>query len=754
MLAQRNWSGAGALMVLRSWLRRGLVYIVPLAVLLLALGARIAAPDRLDRLMLISFDLYQRIAPRPSTDSPVRIADIDNDSLKQFGQWPWPRSLDAELVDKLRAAGASIVAFDIVFSEPDRTSPKLLLDGLKQRGEVNSETVQLLSALPDPDAQLVAAIKAVPTVIGFILSEHGDTAKPLAKAGFAFAGSEPLGHVDGFPAAINNLPELQQAAAGNGFLNRFVDWDEIVRRVPLVMRLGDKPVPSLAAEILRVRAGSRVRTYVGKAAGASGETAFGQHTGLNNLRIGDIVIPTDPAGRVWLYYARPSRANYISAAKILSGDFDPALVKDRVVLIGTSANGVVNDTQATPLATHMPGVEIHAQLIDQILQGVYLTRPDWAQGTELIFTIAVCLALIVALPRIGALASGLVGFLGIAVALAASWLAFFDFRLLLDPVYPTAVVMLVYFTSSVLVYLRTEMRHQEVRGMFSRYMSPHYVDVLAKNPEKLVLGGEARVLTVMFCDIRGFTSLSEGMSAHDLTHLMNRFTSPMTDTITEYKGTIDKYIGDCIMAFWNAPLDDPDHARNAVMAAREMRRKLTALNRELEAEAKAENRPFHEIRFGIGLNSGECVVGNFGSEQRFNYSLLGDPVNLASRVEGLGKLYTVDLVIAEDTAKMIDDPDLIELDLVAVKGKSQAVKVFTLPPEGEDEAPYKSQHAELIAAYRKQDWRGALATLGEAPLSTVGYLAPVYTLYRHRIAHFQAEAPPSGWDGVYTAEEK
>jgi adenylate cyclase len=730
------------------------VYILPLAVLLLALGARVAAPDRLDRLMLISFDLYQRIAPRASTDSPVRIVDIDNDSLKQYGQWPWPRSLDAELVDKLSAAGAAIIAFDIVFSEPDRTSPKLLLDGLKQRGEVNSETVQLLSALPDPDAQLVAAIKAVPTVIGFILAEHGDTAKPLAKAGFAFAGSEPLGHVDGFPAAINDLPELQQAAAGNGFLNRFVDWDEIVRRVPLVMRLGDKPVPSLAAEILRVRAGPRVRAYVGKAAGASGETAFGQHTGLNNLRIGDIVIPTDPAGRVWLYYARPSRANYISAAKILSGDFDPALVKDKIVLVGTSANGVINDSQATPVATHMPGVEIHGQLIDQILQGVYLARPDWATGAELIFAIAVSLALIVALPRIGALASGLVGILGISVAVAASWFAFRDFRLLVDPVYPTLVVVLVYFTSSVLVYLRTEMRHQEVRGMFSRYMSPHYVDVLAKNPEKLVLGGEARNLTVMFCDIRGFTTLSEGLTPHELTHLMNSFTSPMTDAIAESGGTIDKYIGDCIMAFWNAPLDDPDHAKHAVAAARDIRRKLVELNRGLKQEAETAGKPYHELRVGIGLNTGECVVGNFGSEQRFNYSLLGDPVNLASRLEGLCKLYTVDLVIGEETAKLLDEPGLIELDLVAVKGKSQAVKVFTLPPDGEDEAAYKAPHAELIAAYRQQDWKAALGALGDAPLSTVGYLAPVYTLYRHRIAHFQAEAPPNDWDGVYTAEEK
>ena len=740
-------------MVLRLLLRRGLVYILPLVALLLALGARIAAPDLLDRLMLISFDLYQRIAPRASVGSPVRIVDIDNDSLKQYGQWPWPRSLDAELVDKLHAAGASIVAFDIVFSEPDRTSPKLLLDALKQRGPVSPETAQLLSSLPDPDAQLAAAIKSVPTVTGFILADRGETAKPVSKSGYAFAGDEPLRFVESHPAAIADLPELQQAAAGNGFLNRTVDWDEIVRRAPLVMRFGDKPVPSLVSEILRVRAGPRVRTYLGKAAGANGETGFGKHTGLNALKIGNLIVPTDASGRVWLYYAPHDPSRYISAAKILSGDFDPAQVKDKIVLIGTSANGVVNDMQATPVATHMPGVEIHAQLIDQILQGVYLTRPDWATGAELVFAMVVSLALILALPRIGALASALVGVLGIVVALAASWLAFRDFRLLIDPVYPTAVVALVYFTSSVLVYLRTELRHHEIRGQFSRYMSPHYVDVLAKNPEKLVLGGEARVLTVMFCDIRGFTTLSEGLTPHELTHLMNSFTSPMTDAIAESGGTIDKYIGDCIMAFWNAPLDDPDHAKHAVTAARDIRRRLVDLNRGLRQEAGEAGKPFHELRVGIGLNTGECVVGNFGSEQRFNYSLLGDPVNLASRLEGLCKLYTVDLVIGEETARLLDEPDLIELDLVAVKGKSQAVKVFTLPPDG-DAAPYKGRHDEFIAAYRKQDWAGALAALGSPPLSTVDYLAPLHALYRHRIAHFQAEAPPGNWDGVYTAEEK
>ncbi|HWD57966.1 MAG TPA: adenylate/guanylate cyclase domain-containing protein [Stellaceae bacterium] len=733
-------------------LRRGLVYLLPLVALAIALTARLAAPDLLDRLMLISFDFYQRVAPREAEDSPISIVDIDEASLNQYGQWPWARSLDAQLMEKLRGAGAGVVAFDIVFAEPDRTSPKLLLDQLMKRGTVDDDTQRLLGNLPDPDDMLAAAIKSVPTIASYILVDHADNPLPLQKAGYAFAGDEPLRFVDAFPAAIDDLPPFQAGALGNGFLNEHVDWDQIVRRVPLIMELKGKPVFSLVAETLRVVTGAH--TYIARAAGANGERSFGENTGLTQLRIGPLTIPTDSAGRVWVYYAKPRADRRISAAKILSGDFDPSLIKDHIVLIGTSAAGVVNDLQATPLGAGVPGVEIHAQLLEQILQGVYLSRPDWAKGAEILFTLIAGSFLIAVLPRIGALASALFGVAAIVVEIAISWFAFRYWHLLIDPVYPTLVLVLVYFISSVLGYLRTEVRQHEIRSAFSRYMSPHYVAELARNPEKLQLGGESKTLTVMFCDIRGFTAMSEGLDARELTHLMNSFTSPMSDIIAEAQGTIDKYIGDCIMAFWNAPLDDPDHARNAVRAAQQIRAKLVDLNRSLKEEAEASGRPYHELRVGIGVNTGECVVGNFGSETRFNYSLLGDPVNLASRLEGLCKLYLVDLVIGEETAKLMNDPALLELDLVAVKGKSQAVKVYTMPPDGEDEAAYKARHEELLAAYRRQDWAAALKALGEAPLAAVRYLAPVYGLYQHRIAHFQLEAPPSDWDGVYTAEEK
>jgi adenylate cyclase len=737
-------------MRVRLAVRRGLVYLLPLAILIVAVIVRITASDLLERLSLFCFDIYQKAAPREAGDTPIRIVDIDDPSLNEIGQWPWPRTVVAQLVDRLRDAGAAVIAFDIDFAEPDRTAPKMLLPMLAQNGVGAEETDRLVAALPDPDRRLAEAMGDVPVVTGFILSDHGETRPPLAKAGFAFAGNDPLGHVDTFPAAVANLPEFEAAAVGNGFLNQSVDWDHVVRRVPLLMRLGEKPYPSLAAEVLRVALGAT--TYVGRAAGASAEKSFGEKTGLTAIRIGQLTIPTDPVGRVWLHYAVPRPDRLVPAADVLSGKFDPALFKDNFVLVGTSASGVINDLQATPIAPDVPGVEIHAQLLEQIFQGGYLVRPDWAVGAEILFALLVGLGLIVGLPRIGALPSAVLGGASVAVAFGTSWFAFKYAQQLLDPVYPWAVITLVYLVGSLLGYLRTEAQQREIRGAFSHYMSPHFVAELAAHPEKLKLGGEARIMTIMFSDIRGFTSLSEKLDAASLTQFMNSFLTPMTEIITERKGTIDKYIGDCIMAFWNAPLDDPDHVENAVQAAQAMRRKLVELNR-LWQEQPAY-RVFLPVRVGIGINTGECVVGNFGSMQHFDYSLLGDPVNLASRLEGLGKVYGIDLVIGEETAARFADPALIEVDLVAVKGKSEAGRIYTLPPESVVEEQFIDRHSALLGAYRRQDWASALRLLDDGRLAAARFLAPVYDLYRRRIAQFQIEGPPTDWNGVFTAEEK
>ena len=739
-----------------SLYRRGLVYWLPLLLLLELLLAHVAVPDAFERLSLFAFDIYQRAAPREAPqDSPVLIVDIDERSLKEVGQWPWPRTILAQLLRKLNEAGAAVVALDVLFSEPDRTSPEGLLGLLTARGAGEAEAKRLLAAMPDPDAQLAEAMANAAVVTGFHLTAAGGNGVPVSKAGFATvgaAGEDPLVFIDNFPAAVGALPQFQNAARGNGFVNQISDWDNVVRRVPLVLRLNGKPVPSLAAEAMRVGLGARP-TYVLRYAGAQAERSFGENTGLNAVQLQipalgtALPVPTDSAGQVTLRYAPPDPRRYVSAADILSGNFDPARVADRIVLLGASAAGL-NDLKATPLAPNTPGVEIHAQLIEQILQQDFLSRPDWGPGAEILFALLFGMALIVTIPRFGALPGAALGGIALIIAVALSWFAYRDGQVLIDPVYPTAVLASVYLFSSLLNYRMTERRQREIREAFSRYMSPEYVEQLAQNPEKLVLGGETRLMTIMFCDIRGFTTLSEGMTSGELGQLINQFLSPMTEIIMSHQGTIDKYIGDCIMAFWNAPLDDPDHAKHAVAAAQGMRKKMIELNRAWAAEGR------RTIQIGIGINTGECSVGNFGSTQRFNYSLLGDPVNLASRLEGLTKLYGVDLIIGEDTAARLDAPEPIELDLVAVKGKTRAVRIYTLPPHPVETEQYLARHAALLDAYRRRDWQAALGLLEDPVLAAERDMAPVYGLFRERIAQLQVEAPPPDWDGVFVAHEK
>ena len=733
-----------------TFLDRGLAYWLPILLLLIAALARVVIPDVLDRLSYLAFDIYQREDPRDASDLPVRIIDIDDASLKQVGQWPWPRGVIAQMVDKLRDAGAAVVVFDVLFSEPDRTSPQLLLPLLSSNGVEAEAAEQLLSRVRDPDEVLAQAISKVPTVLGFAMTEKGGTNNLVPKAGFSFAGAsgmDPLIRTDHFPEAVADLTLLQQAAAGNGAVNPHLDGDSVLRRVPMVYRLGkDQAVPSLAAEALRLAAGAR--GYIAKAAGANGEASYGVNTGLNAIKIGNWVVPTDGAGMVWLHYSRSDPSLYIPAGDILSGKFDPDKIEGNIVLIGASAKGL-QDLHPTPLQPDTPGTEIHAQLIEQVLQGSYLARPDWAPGAEAIFTLIVGLILVAAIPRTNALSSGAIGLVAILGAVAASWYAFTHARMLFDPVYAMVVLGVVYFGTTLLSHRQTERRQREIRQAFSRYMSPHMVAELARHPEKLKLGGEIKLITIMFCDIRGFTTLSEGLSAGELGQLINDFLTPMTEVITNHQGTIDKYIGDCIMAFWNAPLDDPDQAKNAVAAANEMRKRLIGLNKEWAAAGR------RQIHIGIGINTGECCVGNFGSQQRFDYSLLGDPVNLSSRLEGLTKQYGVDFIIGEETAELLDDdPRLIELDLVAVKGKSKAVRIYTMLSEPVEQAEFTAHHDSLLAAYRRRDWNAALGMLDDPALRREPGMAGVYDVFRDRIAQLQVDSPPEDWDGVYVAHEK
>jgi adenylate cyclase len=662
-------------------LQRGL----PALVLIGALVLRVQDPLFLSEIRLRTFDIFQRLKPRTYVETPVRVIDIDNTTLQRYGQWPWPRSQVADLITKLGAAGARAIALDIVFAEPDRTGPKAAAAGWGLP-EADPLTRAISARVTDPDQVLANAIKAAPTVLGFILlNEEGNAAMPRRKAGMAVtgaaAGRDPRNFVRKFNSVIASLPSFQTAAKGQGSINVFTEGDAIVRRLPLLLNGRDTLYPSLVADTLRVA--QKASTIVVKSSGAAGYTAWWQRLtgslvdveGIAEVKIGALKPLTDEHGQVWLYDTGRVAARTIPAWRVLAGE--KIDLNGTILFIGTSAPGLL-DLRATPNDAVTPGVEIHAQIAEQALTGISLNRPYWTILPELGFLIVLGSAMIAMLPRVGPLGCALLGATAMLTAVAAAWYAFADRGQLFDPIYPSLAALLVFITGAMSSYFRSDTERRMVRTAFSHYLSPQMVEQLAAEPERLRLGGELRPLTILFCDIRDFTSISERTSPQDLTLLLNRFLTPMTDAVLHHGGTIDKYIGDSIMAFWNAPLDDPQHARNACLAALDMRRRLAALNQELALEAEVQRRSHEPLRMGIGINSGTCLVGNLGSQQRFNYSAIGDDVNLASRMEGLSKEYGIDILVGRATHALVDDFAVLPLGLAAVKGKAESSEVFAL----------------------------------------------------------------------------
>ena len=734
-----------------------LVYVsLVLALIAGTLALRIADPQPVARLRLLVFDSYQWLSARTyNPDLPVRIVDIDNSSLHQIGQWPWPRTRLAELTDRLAREGAAAVAFDIVLSEPDSSDPAEIVKRLP-KSELTEALAQRIGDVPSNDHVFANSLANVPSVLGFIAVSQAGAARPKIRAGFATAGHDPRLFVPRYGSAVVSLPLLEERAKGSGSLNWVPEYDQIVRRLPVLARLGDDLVPSFAAEALRVAQGAG--TYVVKASGASGEESFGRQTGITAVRIGQIAVPTDASGQMWLRFTKSDPRRFISAAAVLAGTVPREEIEGRIILVGTSAAGLF-DLRTTPLDASVAGVEVHAQAIEQMLLGTHLRRPDFATGLELAFLTISCGLLALAVYLSGAAMSAALGAGFLTVAAAGSWIAYDGHGWLFDPVYPTMAQTMVYIATTVFLYLLTERERNRVRNAFSHYMDPALVEELAVHPDKLKLGGEMREVTLMFSDVRGFTSISERLDAGQVTAFLNRLLTPLTNSITAKRGTIDKYMGDGIMAFWNAPLDDPEHERNAALAALAMLADLEVLNREWEAEAAARGEKHVPVRIGVGLNTAVCCVGNLGSQDRFDYSVIGDGVNLAARLEGQCKTYGVTVVLGESTAAKAGDLALLEIDLLSVVGKTQAVHVYALLGDTAYHATpefalIETSHKAMLAAYRGRRFEEAAALLEAARDAGGAVLAQLYEVYAERIEAFKAAPPPPDWDGRAVAEQK
>jgi adenylate cyclase len=735
--------------------RAGGFYILLVSSVLAAIVAvRAFDPFFVQALRLIAFDSYQRFSPQVFDETaPVRIVDIDERSIAVLGQWPWPRTVLAALVQKLAEKGAAAIAFDVMFPEADRTSLEEVLKRMPP--EQAALVAPLLGKARSNDEVFAEVLKETPSVLGITLTATGNVASIKAKAGFAVAGDNPRPFMFPFSSATGNIQILADAAKGIGALNWTPDRDQVVRRVALIYRIGDNFMPSLAAEALRIAQGAS--TFVLKASNASGETAFGKSSGLNHVRIGNLEVPTDAQGAIWMKFRGTTPESFISASKVLSGEVSEQQIAGRIILIGTSAPGLL-DLRATPIDPVIPGVEIIAQMIEHVTSGRALTRPDYALAMEELAIVVLGILLAAVLPRVSARLSSAIGLLAVIGLLLAGWLAYQYADLLFDPLYPALGIALLVGAATFHIYRRVELQRSEIQGAFGRYVSPDVVNELIADPDKLELGGEVREITLLFCDVRNFTSISERMSAQELTTFINELLTPLSEVILAYHGTIDKYIGDAIMAFWNAPLDDSEHARQACLAAVDMAARMRELNRRWRESAAADGREFKEVRIGIGINTGNCCVGNLGSAQRFDYSAIGDEVNIASRFEGLSKAYGMTAIVGERTVADSGPFPAVELDLVRVKGRERPARIYTLLDllEGGDDlhARLKSSHERFLAAYRGRDWDTAEAAIDECRALGITALDIYYSIFTDRIANFRARPPAADWDGAFTALEK
>lgn len=714
------------------------------------------------------FDYYQEIKPReiPTPENkPVTIIDLDEQSLETVGQWPWPRNILAQLVQNLMQMGAVLVAFDIVFAEPDRMNPASVASTL---AGLDDATKAKLVSLKSNDQIFADTIRKSRVVLGQAgrPNETDGVKGPPVKKSVAVRKSsknavEPYTYIPKFPSLVRNVPVIEQAAigrfGGHGIFSVIPGKDGIVRSVPAFFGHDGEYFPALAIEMLRIATG---RQTVLAEVNAAGMTGAGVAKGLK--------VTTDRIGQIWPYFSKRDWDKYVPAYKVLNGTADPAMIKGKLTILGTSAVGL-RDIRSIPTERDIPGVEVHAQLIEAIIHKKYLVRPNYADVAELSILLVGGIIMIILVPWVGAKWTAALFLLVAGGSLGTSWYLFAENLVLLDATYAVVGIAVMYTSMTYLGYAREEAERRQTRDAFSKYLSPDMVKRVAGDPGALKLGGDQRKMTLLFCDVRGFTTISEQFDAVGLTSLINKLLTPLTNVILERKGTIDKYMGDCIMAFWNAPLDDDDQEYNGCASALAMLAEMHPLNDRLEKEAEEEGRKHIPLKVGLGLNTGPCVVGNMGSDMRFDYSVLGDAVNLAARLEGQSKSYGMNVVLGPTTRNAVKDRlATIDLDFIQVKGKTEGTYIYGLMGDEEvlaDPAFKKLQNLIFDAQemYRAQQWDDAqemfdeirdLGSDAKKPWKLDCNLHVLCDLYDERIAEYRVNPPDPDWDGVFIATTK
>jgi adenylate cyclase len=660
--------------------------LVPLLAVALGAGLLLLDPPLMQTLRNAVFDQYQRLHPRAYQPTPVRIIDIDEESLAKIGQWPWPRTRIAELVERLQRAEVAAVGFDVVFAEPDRTSPKAMLDIWKLPAATRSEVARL----PDHDELLAATLQPGGVVLGFAVEREGKSEPfPAQKYRFVNQGEPALPYAHSFSRVVPSLPVLSAAAAGNGALTFVPDNDGVVRRVPMLLRLNEALVPSLVSEVLRV--GQGARNYMVRTSATPG-------VGLTEIKIGQFAVPTTAAGEAWVHYTGPQKERTIAAWKILTGAVPDADLKGTLMLVGTSAQGLM-DLRFSPLGVVMPGVEAHAQMLEQVLTDSYLYRPAWANSIEALTIVAGGLALGTLALLTGALTSALVTLAVLGVVVWGGWTAFVDHQLLLDPVTPSLGIFIAFLLSSVMHHLTSERKQRFVKEAFSRYVSPNLVSHIVDHPAELELGGKRQECSFIFTDLAGFTSLMEKIDPGEAVALLNAYLDEMIGIAFAHNGTLDRIVGDAVAIMFSAPVPQPDHRQRALTCAITMQRFAARYSDDLKAKGVA----FGHTR--IGVHTGEVIVGNFGGSTIFDYRALGDPVNTAARLESVNKHLGTKICVSEATLSGCAGVVTRPVGRLVLKGKSQPLMVFQPINDGLefDGAPLDDPQYAAAYALLEQD---------------------------------------------------
>ena len=714
-------------------------------------------------LRLKTFDFYQQQKPReipPPQGKPVTIIDLDEESLAEIGQWPWSRTTVAKLIQNLMQMGAALVAFDIVFAEPDRMNPNKIPDTVVGLDEATKAKLRMLPSNDEIMSRVIRKSRVVLGQAGYWEKLETKKGPPIKKSVALLKQGKnvnPAFFLPRFQSLIRNVPVIEKHATGHGIFSLVPEPDGIVRRVPTLFVYENELYPSLSVEMLRVALN---RKSILVKANVAGITFLGVHKNLQ--------IPTDSHGRVWPYFSKSDKSKYVSAKDVLNGTADPALIKGKLTIVGTSAVGLL-DIRAVPTEPVIPGVEVHVQLIEAAMHKKWLSRPNYFIGAELALILFGGLAMIILVPWAGAKWTMGLFLLVSGGAGATSWYLFAEHRLLFDAGYAVISILLLYTVLTYTGYAKEEASRRQTRDAFSKYLSPDMVARVAENPGELKLGGEKREMTLLFCDVRGFTTISEQFDAVGLTALINKLLTPLTNAILDRQGTVDKYMGDCIMAFWNAPLDDDEHIYNGCVSALAMLAEMGPLNDRLEIEAKEEGRKHIPLKVGLGLNTGECVVGNMGSDQRFDYSVLGDTVNLAARLEGQSKSYGMNVVLGPTTnAAVTDRMATIDLDYIQVKGKTEGTYIYGLMGDAEVKAgpmfvALQKKISDAMDSYRQQRFDEAAGMFKEIrrlgsdehkPWHLEVNLDVLCDLYDERIAEYKINPPAANWDGVFVATTK